>query len=84
MYCSQQDIKTFMRQVTRWLYAAKQDQDPAVKFLHASYGVGNLDAIRQIISDQEIKLTTGFDSISLMRELSILQDQAQKELGYHA
>lgn len=84
MYCSQQDIGTLIRQVTRWLYAAKQDQDPAVKFLHASYGVGNLDAIRQIISDSEIKSATGLDSISLMRELSMLQDQAQKEIGYHA
>lgn len=36
-----------VRQIERWRRAAAQDADPGVRFLHASYGLGVLDILRQ-------------------------------------
>lgn len=69
-----------MRQIERWLIAAKQDQHAVIKLLHANYAVGNLDMLRQQYSDEEIRNTTGKDPNSLMGVAMKLQDEAQKEL----
>lgn len=69
-----------MRQIERWLVAAKQDRHPGIKLLHANYAVGNLDMIRQMYSDEEISYTTGKDPSKLMSIATQLQDEAQKEL----
>ena len=74
-------IRQGIRQVERWLIAAKQDSHPAIKLLHANYAVGNLDMIRQMYSDEEIKLKTGKDASNLMVIATRLQDEAQKELA---
>lgn len=69
-----------IRQIERWLIAAKQDKHPGIKLLHANYAVGNLDMIRQMYSDEEIKQSTGTDSQKLMITATQLQDEAQVEL----
>lgn len=69
-----------MRQIERWLVAAKQDKHPGIKLLHANYAVGNLDMFRQMYTDEEIKQVTGKDSQKLMTIATQLQDEAQKEL----
>lgn len=79
---SKEALTRLMRQTERWLIAARQDLNPGVKFLHASYGVGNLDIIRQVIADDEIIKVTGKNPIRLLRELEALQDQAQSEIGF--
>lgn len=74
------DLPTMLRQVTRWILAAKQDQDPAVQLLHANYAVGNLDLIRQLFTDEHVERETGHNPLTLHREAIALQDQAQQRL----
>lgn len=84
-YCppvSKEALTRLMRQTERWLIAARQDLNPGIKFLHASYGVGNLDIIRQVVPDNEIQKITGKNPIKLLQELENLQDQAQKQIGF--
>ena len=78
--CSDDAIRMQIRQVERWLKAARQDLDPGVKFLHASYGVGNLDILRQIVTDQEIQRIGGVNPVALLQELSALQDAAARRV----
>jgi hypothetical protein len=70
-----------MRQIERWMIAAKQDRHPAIKLLHANYAVGNLDMIRQMYDDDEVKQITGKDVQKLLTIATRLQDEAQKELS---
>lgn len=70
-----------MRQIERWLIAARQDKHPAIKLLHANYAVGNLDMFRQMYDDEEIKQITGKDPSRLMAIATQLQDEAQNELA---
>lgn len=74
-------IRQGMRQIERWLIAAKQDRHPGIKLLHANYAVGNLDMFRQMYSDEEIELVTRKDPQKLMSIATQLQDEAQNELA---
>ncbi len=69
-----------MRQIERWMVAAKQDKHPGIKLLHANYAVANLDMIRQMYDDAEIYNQTGKDLRQLVIIATRLQDEAQKEL----
>lgn len=69
-----------MRQIERWLVAARQDKHPGIKLLHSNYAVGNLDMLRQIYSDDDIQQHTGKDPQKLMTIATQLQDEAQMEL----
>lgn len=73
-------IRLSMRQTLRWRFAALQNRNPYVALLHANYLAGNLDLMRQIWSDEEIKEATGQDMIKLWRDATELQDKYQKEL----
>lgn len=55
------EIKKGIRQIERWIIAARQDSNPGIKLLHANYAVGNLDMLRQMFSDNEIKEATSKD-----------------------
>ncbi len=79
-YCTEEGIRIQVRQIQRWLTAARQDADPGVRFLHASYGVGNLDILRQVASDEEIRAAAGVDPLALLQELSREQDAAQRAI----
>ena len=78
--CSDEAIKMQLRQVQRWLLAAKQDKDARIMFLHASYGVGNLDILRQIVPDWELQRIGGVNPLALHSELAALQDRAAKQV----
>lgn len=78
--CSPAGIRLQVRQVRRWLAAARQDRDPGIRFLHATYGVGNLDILRQVASDEAIARASGEDPGALHRTLIALQDEAQRVL----
>ncbi len=60
--------------------AARQDRDAGVRFLHASYAVANLDILRQVASDQEIRQASGENPVALLNEASRIQDEAQRTL----
>lgn len=57
--------------------AARQDLDPGVRFLHASYGIGALDLLRQLASDAEVLALAQVDPRALQADLSRVQDQAE-------
>jgi hypothetical protein len=65
-----------VRQAQRWLRAAKQDQHPAIRVLHANYAVATIDLIRQLWHDQQIQAMTGIDIVALLRAAMLEQDQA--------
>ena len=71
-----------MRQTERWLTAAQQDAHPAIKMLHANYGVANADILKQAFTEAEIKQHTGKDVNELYRTAIRLQDQATRELSF--
>ncbi len=73
-------IQQGIRQIERWLIAAKQDTHPGIKLLHANYAVGNLDMMRQMYSDKVIIEITGKDPLQLMKIATNLQDEAQSKL----
>lgn len=76
-YCTPEGIRKQVRQVERWLKAAEQDRDPAVRFLHATYAVGNLDILRQVATDQEIAAAVpGTNPLALLARASGIQDEA--------
>ncbi len=79
-YCAPEGIRTMVRQVERWIRAAEQDNDPAIRGLHASYAVGNLDILRQVATDQEIVEASGVQPLSLLTRAAALQDAAAKLL----
>jgi hypothetical protein len=73
-------VQVSIRQIKRWILAARQDKDNWVKSLHATYAVGNIDLLREITSDIDIFQVTGVNILDL-RNLAIrLQDEAMKEL----
>ena len=76
------EIRKGMRQIERWIIAAKQDSNPGIKLLHANYAVGNLDMLRQMFTDSEIKEATSKDPALLMSVAINLQDEAQSEIEY--
>lgn len=73
-------IKMAVRQIKRWIFAAKQDRHPGIAFLHASYAVGDLDMLRQVVSDNIVINVTGMSPFELHREATQLQDKAQNRM----
>ena len=69
-----------MRQIKRWIYAAKQNIHPGISLLHANYAVGDIDMLRQMASDTEVKRITGENPHTLYLVAIALQDKAQKKL----
>lgn len=82
--CSPEALHLQVRQIERWLRAARQNGDPGIRFLHASYAVANLDMLRQLASDVEVLRTTGADPVRLHTEATRLQDEAQGALERRA
>lgn len=74
--CPPGALALLIRQLLRWRLAAKQDLDPGVRFLHASYGIAYVDALRQVATDQQIRTVTGQDLTAVHSELTEIQDEA--------
>ena len=74
--CPPGALALLIRQLLRWRLAAKQDQDAGVRFLHASYGIATVDALRQVATDQQIRAVTGQDLTAVHAELTEIQDEA--------
>ena len=77
---SPDSIKKGVRQIERWMLAVKQDRNPGIALLHANYAVGNLDMLRQMVSDNEVIKVTGKNPLQLMARATRLQDIAQKKV----
>lgn len=79
--CTPEGLRLQIRQVERWLRAARQDLEPGIRFLHASYGMGVLDMLRQLAGDDEVRAATGAEPRALAAELGRLQDAAQAAIA---
>jgi len=77
---SQEGINIAVRQIKRWLYAAEQDKDPYVKYLHATYAVGDIDLLREMASDMEIMKSTNVDLLNIRAKAIRIQDTALPHL----
>ena len=75
-------IEIGIRQIKRWIIAAKQDAHPGIKMLHANYAVGNIDMLRQQFTDEEILRTTGEYIRELHGAAVALQDEAFEEATF--
>ena len=69
-------LEILSSQAARWAVAARQDQEPFVKLLHANYAMGYVLALRQVASDQEVLRKIGVDPYALEREVSVVQMEA--------
>lgn len=77
-YVSPDSIKIALRQIERWMYAAAVDTNAAIALLHANYAVGDLDLLRQMVSDDIVIRETGKNPQVLLAQAIKLQDSAQK------
>lgn len=77
-YVSPESIQQAVRQIERWMYATERDGDPGIALLHADYAVGDLDVLRQMVSDDKVIAATGKNPVELLARASRLQDQAQR------
>lgn len=72
------NIKTLIRQTSRWAIASTQDKSPLIALLHANYSAGYLWALRDIASDMEIKQVTNVDIVKFIKNITNIQDKATK------
>lgn len=77
----EESIKTLVRQAARWAMAAAQDKSILIAVLHANYAAGYLWALRDIATDEEIKLATNIDVIKFRDEITKVQDMTTKRLA---
>lgn len=78
--CSPEAVRVAVRQIERWIYASQQDTNPGIAMLHADYAVGDLDMLRQMVSDSEVIQITGRSPRDLLLKATTLQDKAQQQL----
>ena len=57
------EIKTLVRQASRWSTAAKQDKNPMISVLHANYGAGYLWALKDIATQSQIEKAAGIETL---------------------
>ena len=70
-----------LRQSARWSTAAEQDKAPAIALLHANYGAGWIQALRKIMSDNEVLKLTGVDPYEVERVALAVQDKAMRRIA---
>lgn len=54
-----ENIRKSFRQTARWSNAALQDKAPMIALLHANYGAGYLWALKDLYTEEEIRIATG-------------------------
>ncbi len=79
-YVSKESINIAMRQIDRWIKAAKQDKHPGVMMLHINYAMGDLVMLREMTDDKSIEIATGVNPFKLYAKITNLQDLAQSRL----
>jgi hypothetical protein len=74
-------IKILVRQAARWSTAATQDSNSMIAVLHANYGVGYLEALKDIATDKQIKDAAGIDIKKFRDEIVKVQDYATMKMA---
>jgi len=75
-----EEIKTLVRQASRWSSAAKQDENPMIAVLHSNYGAGFLWALKDIATQTQIESATGIKLLEFEKEITSAQDSAIKKM----
>ena len=70
-----------IRQCARWAVASEQDKSPLIALLHANYAAGYLWALKDIVSDVEIKQHTNIDILDFEKKIVNIQDIATKKVS---
>ena len=70
-----------IRQCARWAVASEQDKSPLIALLHANYAAGYLWALKDIVSDVEIKQYTNIDILDFETKIVNIQDLATKKVS---
>ncbi len=78
--CSADSIRQAVRQIQRWIYAAEHDADVRIRLLHSNYAVGNIDMLRQMVTDDKIMVATGVNPLDLWSRATKAQDAATKAI----
>ena len=73
-----ENIKTLVRQCSRWAAAAEQDKSPIINLLHANYGAGFLWALKDIYTDQEIQQAANINILEFEKKIIHIQDKSTK------
>lgn len=76
----EKNIKTLIRQASRWSNASQQDSSPLVSVLHANYGAGYLWALRDLYTDDQIYKSSGINIIALQNKITDIQDRSTKNM----
>ncbi len=74
------NIKSLIRQATRWSNASLQDKSPLVATLHANYGVGYISAVQDLYNADDVKKVTGEDFNFVKNKILAVQDSATKKM----
>ena len=72
------NIKSLLRQTSRWAVASEQDKSPMISVLHANYAIGYLQALQDIASEKEINQYVNFPKFKEI--LYKIQDNAVKKV----
>ena len=78
---SEEEIRSLARQVARWIVAAEQDAEPSIAVLHANYGVGWLDALRELATPEQVQAAVGIPFKELRTAALAAQDRAAAQLA---
>lgn len=72
------NIKSLLRQTSRWAVASEQDKSPMISVLHANYAIGYLQALQDIATEKEINQYVNFPRFKEI--LYKIQDNAVKKV----
>jgi hypothetical protein len=75
------NIKTLVRQASRYSIASQQDKSPLIALLHANYGAGYLWALKDIASEKEIYNATKINLLRFEKKITDIQDNATKRVS---
>lgn len=73
-------ISSLIRQTSRWSLASQQDNNVFIANLHANYGMGYLQALKDIYTEKEIENTSNIKLLKFTKDIVDIQDTAARNL----
>ena len=70
-------IRALFHQTARWATAATQDENPAIRNLHANYAVGYMMALKDIAREDQIERVMGIPDVRVIfKQITDVQNAA--------
>lgn len=73
-------VPAILRSVNRFAFAAAQDRNPVVAFLHINYAIGNLNLLFEAVGKGAVQAQSHADINRLHINMLKFQDQVQRKL----